>query len=631
MGPWSVAGGSLRVSLLGSVEVRQGDDVVPVAGTKLKALVALLALAFPRPVSTDRLVECLWGDTPPGNPVNALQAQVSQLRRLLGADAVARTASGYSLYLSTGSVDAHVLERLVDEGRSAVQSGELATASSRFASALELARGAPLQDLIDLPFALEAATRFEELLLAAHEGDIDARLSSGGHAGVVDELHELVAAHPLRERFHAQLITSLYRCGRQADALAAYARVRGLLAEELGLDPGPELRDLERAVLTQDPGLAAPFALSTDRTASSLPVPRTSFVGRDAELDQLGSVLAQHRLVTVVGPGGVGKSRLVLEHLSRRAEARESWFVELAPVTDAVTLPETIAAAIGAQDRSSSDDPTAFRPPNLRTIERIGSRQVTIVLDNCEHVGEAAAEAAATLLASCPALTVLATSREPLGLSGEVQVPLRPLAEVEAAALFRQRAEAVQPGFVAGEDDDDLLELCRRLDHLPLAIELAAARTKSLGIAEIAGRLDDRFDLLRRTGRDGEARHQGLRAAIDWSYEMLFEDERRAFCRLSLFAGGATVEAAEAVCGQDALDIIERLVDRSLLIPDANPRHRRFRMLESLRAYGRARLEETGDLDQARRAYLDWAMALADQAGRRGPRRRPGAVARSTR
>ena len=599
--------------MLDGVRASRGDQRIPIIGPKLQGILGALALAVPHSVSTDRLIDGIWGEATLGNPLNALQAQISQLRRAVGNDAVRHGDGGYRLAVEPDDVDALVMERCLDEGRAAASRGDLAEASERFTAATALAHGTPLAGVLDLPFAGAESTRLAELLLSAHEGDIDARLGLGRHAELLAPIQALVAEHPWHERFHAQLIVALYRCGRQADALAAYQRVRKGLADELGLDVGPELQSLERAVLSQDPTLASPVPLAAARRVTVLPTYLTSFVGRTAEFAQLAEAVTRNRIVTVVGPGGVGKSRLLVESVAGWATEREVWYIELAPVLDPVAVPETIAAAVGAPDASTTDDPAAGRPL-LRIIDRIGKRDATIVLDNCEHVAEAAGRAAFALLSACPELRIVCTSREPLAVAGEVLVHLTPLAAGDAAGLFLERARSVQPDVRIDPDDEELRDLCAQLDNLPLAIELAAAKTKLLAVGEITARLQDRFRLLRSSDRSGEERHRGLRATIDGSYEMLFEGERRTFCRLALFAGGATVEAVESVCGEDALEDVERLIERSLVTADRSGPRTRFRMLESLRAYGVARLvDDEGDSD-AIADFLAWHTDLAHRA-----------------
>ena len=321
------ASAPVTVALLGPIAVHTVSAWVPVAGVKLQTLLALLALSTPRPVSDDRLIEELWGDEQPAKPANALQAQVSQLRRVLGPDVVTREGSGYALRIEPDEIDAIRLDRLVHLGHDAADNGEHRDAAAHFQAAVSLVRGPPLGDLLDLRFAREAASRLEQVAIAAHEGYIDAELASGHHADVVAQVTDLVAEHPLWERFHAQLMLALFRCGRQSDALRAYQQVRELLAEEMGLEPGPELRALERAVLSHDPTLAAPISLTPLRVPASTPTPLTSFIGRTVELAALAESMVESRLVTFVGPAGSGKTRLALEMATRLAPHRSggSW------------------------------------------------------------------------------------------------------------------------------------------------------------------------------------------------------------------------------------------------------------------------------------------------------------------
>jgi predicted ATPase/DNA-binding SARP family transcriptional activator len=614
--------GDITVALLGPVELASDGVLAPVAGVKLQTLLAMLALAAPHPVSDDRLLEELWGDDQPAKPANAMQALVSNLRRLLGRDAVERQGAGYVLRVDPDRVDATRLDRLVQAGRDAVGRGDHTAAGEQFRAAAALVRGAPLGELVDRWFARDAAARLQELVLAAEEGLIDAELATGHHADVLARLHELIAAHPLRERFRAQLIVALYRCGRQADALAAYRDARDHLLDELGLDPGPELRALERAVLAQDPALDAPIVVASAVVVrSALPVALTSFVGRGRELTDVVDTLGRARLVTVVGPGGVGKSRLTLELAHRVASDREVWFIELAPLVDGAAVADAVAAGIGAPERAP-DAGRAAPTATQRAIERLGDRDAVVILDNCEHVADDVAAVVVALLRGCPNVRILATSREPLTVDGEHQVPLEPLDDATASTLFVERASAVQPLIATdGEHDPAVATLVRHLDGLPLAIELAAARTKTLPIAEIASRLHERFRLLRRTSRGAMARHAGLEAAIAWSYDLLFDDDRRAFRRFAVFSGGAMADAAEWVCGADALELASRLVDRSLLRADTGGHAVRFTMLESLRAYGIERLDDEGELDAVRADHVAWCVDLAARAhqGVRGP------------
>ena len=602
-----------EICLLGPIEIRRPSGSTPISGVRLQSLVAMLALGVPHPVSDDRLVEGLWGEDQPANPANALQALVSQLRRLIGRTAVERRGGAYLLALSPDAVDAKELERMVQEGRDAANDGDHRRAEQNFGAAVALDRGPPLGPLADAWFAREAAATLGELVLAAHEGWAASALALGRHDDVVVPLTELVAAHPARERLRALLMLALYRSGRQRDALQVARDARAYLLDELGLDPGPELQELERSVLAHAPSLSSPIKLAptlTMRTAP--PMPLTSFVGRDRELATVAATIESNRLVTVVGPGGVGKTRLAFE-LGRTVDVgRELVVVELAPVLEDDAVAGAVADAVGASGAQSSGGQE--RDPISQSVSRLGSRDVLIVLDNCEHVVAATAAVATALLHGCPNVRLVATSREPLGVDGERQIMLAPLDVASASTLFLDRARAVQPHLdVDAVDDGQLTDLCRHLDGLPLAIELAAARTKTLPLPEISSRLQDRFQLLRRTGRAGISHHEGLRAAIDWSYELLFTDEQRTFRRLAVFAGGATISAAEAVCGPEAFETATRLVDRSLLIADTSGDRVRLGMLESIREYGREQLLAAGELDDARTAHLAWCVELAER------------------
>lgn len=612
------------VRLLGPIEVTTAAGPTAVAGRKLQALLAMLALRVPGPVSDDRLLDAVWGDEPPTKPVNALQAQISQLRRVLGADVVARVDTGYALRLRPDAVDALELERLVVEGRTAEAGGDHGGAAACFGGAIGLVRGPPLDALDDLPFARDERSRLSELVVSAHEGLIDAELADGRHAEVVDVVGPLVREHPLRERFHAQLMVALYRSGRQSEALRAYQRARETLAEEVGVEPGPELRALERAILAQDPDLAAPISLSPERSQVPMPTPLSSFVPRPVELGATLAALGAARLVTLVGPAGAGKTRLALEVARWLVSAPEQWFIDLAPLghgSPGEAVAEAVASAVGAPDRSR-DGPV---PPLERVADRLGERPVLLVLDNCEHVVGPTADLVAALLAVCPRLLVLATSREPMGVDGEHQIAVGGMSDGEAAALFAERAAAVAaPPTDDAERTTAVVDLCRHLDGLPLAIELAAARTKTLAVWEITARLHRRFEMLADLKGEGTAggraggvsRRHGLRAAIDWSHDLLFEDERRVFRRFGVFAGGATTDAVEAVCGPDAFDVLPRLVDKSMLVADTAGPVSRFRMLESLRAYALDRLDDAGDRADAEAAHRAWCVALAEAADR---------------
>ncbi len=594
----------MRVGLLGGLEVRDGGREVVVAGAKQRAFLAMLALQPGRVVPTEQLVDGLWGEDPPAGVRNSLQGLASKLRRTLGStDLVAMRGGGYALEIPAGAVDVHCYEQLVADAR-AVAPEDPAAAVDRLAQADRLWRGDALADFPFDDFAVGVTARLSELRLTVIEERLDLELQLGRHLGAIAQLEELVATHPLRERLRGLLMLALYRAGRQADALRTFQEGRHVLGEELGLEPGHDLRQLEAAILAQDrsldaPVAAEPIARSRDEARWTIPASLTPLVGRDAELLDLTGLVAEHRLVTLVGPGGVGKTRLALE--VARAESAGLGFggclVELAPVGDPAGVEAAIATALDLPDAS-------------RLVEVIGERELVIVLDNCEHVIATAAEVAERLLQRCPNLRLLATSREGLRVPGEVIWPVPPLAAEDAIGLFVSRARAT--GAPVQLDDEGGLavvaDICARLDGLPLAIELAAARTRAFPIDQIASRLQDRFRLLTGGSRTALPRQQTLRAVVDWSYELLFEDEQRVFERLSVFPGGCDLETAEAVCADDDLlagdlpDLLQAIVDKSLVIAVPGREGIRYTQLQTLAHYGKEKLTERGDAVRVRDA-----------------------------
>jgi predicted ATPase/DNA-binding SARP family transcriptional activator len=631
----------MEFGILGPLEVRDGPALVRVPGAKERALLADLLVHPGRVVSADRLVEDLWGDDPPGKPANTLQGRVSALRRALGpagAGLLVTRPPGYALEADPGQVDAGRFEGLVAEADRVAG----AEAARLLTEGLGLWRGPALAEFADQPWAQGEAARLEELRLAAVEALAELRLAAGDHGGLVGELEGLVAAQPTRERLRGQLMVAYYRSGRQADALEVYQQARAVLAEELGIDPGPELQRLHHQILVQDPALEAATPLKEPR--HNLPERLTSLVGRSDELGEVAKLVEQYRLVTVTGPGGAGKTSLATELARRLAGGYPDgvWLVELAALRDPGLLPEVVAATLGLSEESAQPGV----PPSA-TVERLASfvadKGLLLVLDNCEHLAAACAGLARGLLEAGPGLGVLATSREVLGVPGEVVWPIPPLAvptpahdlapvlagtdlapEVlvgyDAVRLFVERAAAADPSFTLdGASAPVVAELCRRLDGLPLAIELAAARVRALPPAELALRLQDRFRLLAGGGRAVDPRQQTLRATIDWSWDLLGEPDRRLLRRLSVFSGGWTVPAAETVCGGDGLDpgeILEglfRLVDRSLVVA-AGGDPARFTLLETLRAYGAERLAEAGETQAVTARHTAWCLDLVEEA-----------------
>ncbi|MGN9838753.1 BTAD domain-containing putative transcriptional regulator [Nonomuraea sp. H19] len=610
----------MRFQILGPATVL-GEDGEPVAlgGPRVRALLTLLALHAGRIVGAEQLVAGMYGARPPEGVANALQSQVSRLRRALGKDLVEFHAAGYRLVADPRDVDARRFEQLAQEGRQALAGGdpaELRRAATLLREALELWPGAGARPLADAPHAEAPAAALQELRLAATEDRVQADLDLGRHRELVAELRQLIAAHPLRERLRAQLMRALYGSGRQAEALTVYDEARKILDEELGVEPGAELAAAHLAVLRADPALGA-SAPSAARQRQGLRAQLTSFVGRAEELAQLGARLRESRLVTLIGPGGAGKTRLATE--AAEQAPGDVCFVPLAPVSDDADVPKAVLAGLDIRDTvlHAADRPAV--DPLTRLVTALAERRLLLVLDNCEHLIAATAELTDLLLASCPGVQVLATGREALGITGESILPVAPLRlpppETDdplgypAVRLFADRAAAVQPGFaVHAGNAGQVVRICRALDGLPLAIELAAARLRTLSVSDVAARLDDRFRLLARGSRTALPRHQTLRAVVAWSWDLLDESEQRLARRLSVFVGGARPEAAERVCGLPE-EVLFSLAEKSLVeFVDG-----RYRMLETIRAFCAERLAESGEVEPMRDAhaayYLDLVVA----------------------
>jgi len=633
----------MQVRLFGELEAVADGVPVPVRGAKQRALLALLALQRGRPVSADRLIDALWGDGQAANPANALQAQIGQLRRAFGAAAILTSEAGYALAVGPDDVDVVRFGQLVAQGRRLAGDGEAALASAALGEALGLRRGEPLAEFADAGFADAERAHLDELTLEAVEARAGADLMLGRHGELAGELEPLCRQHPLRERLWELHILALYRAGRQAEALRAYTEVRDRLVGELGIDPGPALRELQARILAQDPSLApasVPASVAASVPASALaspaPVPAAApptpagnlrarlsrFVGRDAELTQLRAAVRSSRLVTLTGPGGAGKTRLAVEAAAALGEDHRdgAWLVELAGVAGPDGVAAAAAAALGAGAAALPGAAPAGSTTDL-IVRYLAGRSLVVVLDNCEHVIGEAAALADTLTGAVPGLRLIATSREPLGVPGEVMVPVGGLAPLAAVELFVDRARAVRPGFGPDGPAGAVIEdICRRLDGLPLAVELAAARLRALPLATLAERLEDRFRLLSHGARTAMPRQQTLRAVVDWSYDLLFSDERRLFCRLATFTGGCGLTAAEAVCADEQvpageiLDVLSRLVDKSLVIAPDDAGEARFSQLQTLWQYGRDRLTESGEADTMRARHGAYYRQLAGQA-----------------
>jgi predicted ATPase/DNA-binding SARP family transcriptional activator len=607
----------VRVTILGQLEVRDADGAErPVAGARVRALLARLALDVGRVVPTHVLVDEVWGADPPTEPGNALQSLVSRLRRALGgASSVAQEAGGYRLALTPDDVDVTRLARLLDEiGRES----DPVRRAPLLQEATDLARG-PAAPELDTSHAV----RLGELALAAHELRLEADLAAGDAdpAELTRRAADLARRHPLNEHLTALLMRALHRQGRTSEALGVYDDLRRRLADELGTDPSGELQTLHVELLQDAPAPTPPKAARRTNLRASV----TSFIGRDDEAKRVDTLLEQGRLATIVGPGGAGKTRLAgvvaAEWVDRMTDG--VWFVELAPVTDAAALPQAFLGSLGIQVRDVLE--RRVERPSLASRDRLtdtlAEASCLLVVDNCEHIIAAVATLVDELLAECPGLRVLATSREPLGIDGEALCLLPPLLlprpdadpatalQHASVALFADRARAVDAGFQVDQTTvRDVVDIVRRLDGLPLAIELAAARLRVLPVTAIAARLTNRFRLLTGGSRTAMPRHRTLRAVVAWSWDLLSTDERALAERLAVFPGGATIESAAAVGGTVGLDevevadLLDALVDKSLLRVDASD-GLRYRMLETIREYGTEQLVAAGVVDEVRRAH----------------------------
>ena len=628
--------------LLGPLEVWVNGRAIQLAGARQRLVLAMLLLGAGQLVPAERLVTALWGEMLPQDPAGALRTQVSRLRRALGpaGGSLVTADGGYRLRLQRDQLDTARFEAALAAATQA--DGE--PALTVLDEALGLWRGPALAEFAGQPFAQPEAVRLDELHVVARERRAGLLLSLGATEEAVAALRAVVAGHPERERARGLLMQALYRDGRHTDALATFRSWRRYLSEELGLDPSPELRRMEQDILRHalpgpDP---RPCPDSLPRPGGrALPLPVTSFVGRDEDRAAVSGLLGEARLLTLHGPGGVGKSRLALEVISRAADRYRDGVLlcDLAAIQRPAAVTRAIATTAGVGER-------AFRRPDDQLVDELASRQVLLVLDNCEHVADGVAAIAERLLRETRDVTVLATSRERLAVDGEHVWPVRPLAAdgpgAPAVRLFLDRARAADPSAPAQSTDrDTVAALCARLDGLPLAIELAAARLTGTTVRELARNMDDRFSLLT-AGRRADGRHHSLRAVVDWSYQQLPVAEQQMFGRLSVFQGWFGTEAARAVAGPgspdgpgspggagDVIRLLLHLADRSLITADRGGGTTRYRLLETLRAYGLERLGASGELDAARGRHARWAAGLAARAaaGLRGAREAEWAAA----
>ena len=673
------AADTVRVRVLGPLEVTDAAGrPVHVGGQRVRALLILLALDAGRVVSARSLIDRLWPDQRPTDTVNALQSLVSRLRVALRraglpAGVLESSTVGYRLAVPAEAVDALAFEAGARAGRETLASGDAAAAASLLRTALACWRGPALADVAGEEFAAVPAARLAELRDAALLDRIEAELALGEAGPVlIGELRALTAADRLAERPAGLLMRALAATGRQAEALAVYQRTRELLADGLGVDPSPQLDQAYLAVLRHEvPAAAAPpvTAAPVDAASAARPVDAVaarrrgawyqpnSFIGRDQDVTAVLKQLAAERLVTLTGPGGVGKTRLAAEAAGRLADS--AWFAELAPVAEPSELPYVVLDALGLRERAlGMHGADAAAGPLGRLTAALAARDAVLILDNCEHLIEAAAALAARLLADCPGVRVLATSREPLGIGGETLYQVDPLpappavrrmgagldelaSSYPAVRLFADRAAAVLPSFTLNSGNEaDVARICRALDGMPLAIELAAPWLRTLAPAQLAERLDDRFALLTGGSRTAQPRHQTLRAVVDWSWHLLSEPERTLARRLAVFPGGATLAAAVQACadpmpdeapppteGQPAggprvlprasvLPTLSGLVGKSIIAMADTPGGcaPRYRMLETVRAYGLERLAEAGEETATKDAFARYCLDFAETA-----------------
>jgi predicted ATPase/DNA-binding SARP family transcriptional activator len=617
--------GKLEVRLLGPLEVVVAGKPVEVPGAKRQALVACLALRTGRVVPTDTLIEVVWGSDLPAAPRNAVQHHVARLRRALGEDAIRLAPDGYAI--DGAVVDAIQFEELLAGARAALRAGDARGAADAVADALSLWRGPALLGLPQSTWATAEAGRLDALRLDALEERFEASLALGEHAEIGTAIRAALEQSPFRERLWGQLMLALYRSGRQADALEVFQEARRVLIEELALEPGPELRRLQEAMLAHDPAIA-PVPLAP-RRRGNLPAPVTSFIDREVELARVVELLREHRVVTLTGPPGVGKSRLALEAVrSVESELRDgAWHVELARAASPADVVRLVAQSV---DVRGAD-------PLVRTVTRFRDADSILFFDACEHVLEETARVVSAVLAGCPGVRVLATSREVLRVAGEVRVIVDPLGlpdrdgsdavDAPAVALFTARARAARPGFELTDEGAWLAaEISRLVDGLPLAIELAAARVNVLGLAELHALVRRRLEFLheRRTSDAGRA---ALGTLVEWSYDLLHADEKTLLHHVAVHRGGAPLPALVAAGAKHGLDevtvvqLLGTLVDKSIVTVSFPSADARYDVLDTVRDYALERLAERGGLAAARNAHAEYYATLADAAhgALRGP------------
>ncbi len=604
--------------MLGPLDVVEAGRTLALGGNKPRALLLVLLLARGEVVSRERLIEELWaGDAPQGAEIT-LRSHISRLRAVLGAERLLQRAPGYVLAVAPDDLDATRFERLAGEGRTTLADGSPAEAAELLREALGLWRGPVACDVVGLLPVQGEAGRLEELRMEALEERIDADLQLGREHELIGELKLLVGDHPLREGLWAQLMLALYRCGRQAEALAAYAEARMVLIDRLGLEPGSRLRDLQQAILRQElpvdvppsrlPRAGRPAALTGLR---SVPVALTSLVGRSEQLHEVLGALRDHRLVTLTGIGGVGKTRLA-QAVADAHSGGVAW-VDLAPLSEEALIGATVARVLGLTEAPHGDAAAIV-------AKALGDADLLLVVDNCEHLIDEVARLLETWLGSCAGLRVLATSREPLRVPGELVSAVPPLQVTaggdglpDAARLFAERARMAGATLeLTNETTQEIGSICRHLEGIPLAIELAAARVPSLGVPQIVDALDQVLGILTAGSRTAPTRHRTLERSIAWSHALLDGRERALFRRVAVFVGEFSPASAIAVCAgapiepDQMLELLAALVEKSLLQPTLRDGRARYRLLDVVRQFARGQLATADETHDVHSRHATW-------------------------